>query len=501
MKKTYNISLGGCIFHLEEDAGDKLQTYIRTLEHYYSQEEGGQEIMSDIENRIAELFQQYLQETQKEVISLPDVEQAIDTMGHPDDLINEDPSASETKKQFRRLYRDIDNRMLGGVAAGIAAYLNVSIVVVRLCFLLPVFFYGFTIWLYLILWIVIPAAITSKQKMEMKGEKINIPNIERNIRDRFQEVKENGKVRGTVQKTGNLVTEILNALGTTLYTLGKIVLIFIAVILVFVCILLLIFFAGFLFNLSFIHFPFIDGMFFLPAISGSYSLLLKISIGLTFLIPLILLIWLSAKLIFRFKSSKSVPLTLVGIWILGIVLLFITGASYYHQISEEEWDVKTTVLTASPDSCLFLKTDPHYRIAQSREYWGELSYYLEKNKELRLNKPELRFEETSRNIPEISVRRKSFGYSIDDALENAQNIDYRWKMKNDTLFLDNYFSIPRHKKWRSQEVEIIVRIPENYSVHIDQSLRNGPKMRHRSYHEFGKHYVMKNGRLQLKEEQ
>lgn len=92
MKKTYTISIGGQIFHTEEDAGDKLQAYIQTLEKHYFQEEGGQEIMNDIENRIAELLQEATQKQNTEVVTLEDIQQVIQILGNPG------------RHYFRRLY-------------------------------------------------------------------------------------------------------------------------------------------------------------------------------------------------------------------------------------------------------------------------------------------------------------------------------------------------------------------------------------------------------------
>lgn len=179
MKKTYTISIGGQIFHTEEDAGDKLQAYIQTLEKHYFQEEGGQEIMNDIENRIAELLQEATQKQNTEVVTLEDIQQVIQILGNPDDIISEDYTETVKEKTPRKLYRDLDRNMLGGVAAGIATYFHISLAFVRFLFLLLTFFYGVTFIVYIILWIVLPPALTAKQKLEMKGEKINILNIEK----------------------------------------------------------------------------------------------------------------------------------------------------------------------------------------------------------------------------------------------------------------------------------------------------------------------------------
>lgn len=224
MKKTYTISIGGQIFHTEEDAGDKLQAYIQTLEKHYFQEEGGQEIMNDIENRIAELLQEATQKQNTEVVTLEDIQQVIQILGNPDDIISEDYTETVKEKTPRKLYRDLDRNMLGGVAAGIANYFHISLAFVRFLFLLLTFFYGVTFIVYIILWIVLPPALTAKQKLEMKGEKINILNIEKNIRNGISDLKENGKVQEGFKKTGGFISEILIAIGRTLLKILKIIL-------------------------------------------------------------------------------------------------------------------------------------------------------------------------------------------------------------------------------------------------------------------------------------
>ena len=123
MKKTYTINLSGKIFHIDEDALEKLQEYINTLKTYYTREEDGNEIMDDIENRIGELFTESLKGQFREVVTLEDVDQAIATMGTPDDIIDEDEQPrTSPSKQAKKLYRNPDDKILGGVAGGMAAY-------------------------------------------------------------------------------------------------------------------------------------------------------------------------------------------------------------------------------------------------------------------------------------------------------------------------------------------------------------------------------------------
>ena len=173
MKKTYNINLNGQVFCIDDDACLKLQSYIDTLESHYLKEEDGREIMADIESRIAELLKEALGKGYKQVVTMEDIDQIIRIMGSPDVIIDEDTDKS-TEPIKRKLYRDTDESVLGGVASGIAAYFDISVVWIRIAFVLLAFFYGVTILVYIILWIATPAAVTARQKMEMKGEKINV---------------------------------------------------------------------------------------------------------------------------------------------------------------------------------------------------------------------------------------------------------------------------------------------------------------------------------------
>lgn len=192
MKKTFNINLNGQAFCIDDDACAKLQVYIETLEKHYLTETDGKEIMADIESRIAELLQGFLQKAHKQVVSLPEIEQVIETMGTPEVIIDEDTQESTMPREEvkRKLYRDPEHRVLGGVASGLATYFDINIAWFRVAFIVLALFYGITVVIYIILWIAIPKAVTARQKLEMKGKKITVSNIEKNIRDTCKNVKD-----------------------------------------------------------------------------------------------------------------------------------------------------------------------------------------------------------------------------------------------------------------------------------------------------------------------
>ncbi|MBS2209920.1 PspC domain-containing protein [Carboxylicivirga mesophila] len=198
MNKTVTINISGHMFYIDEDAYTRLRSYLDKIETTFRSQESGDEIISDIESRVAEIFNERINR-ETGVVTLEMVDEVIATMGEPEQF--EDGEGEEQKsytppttmvfrKASRRFYRDIDNRVLGGVCAGIAAYFGIDVVLVRVLFvILTVLTWGGIPLIYIILWIALPPARTTAQKLQMRGERITIENIERSIRDEYDEVK------------------------------------------------------------------------------------------------------------------------------------------------------------------------------------------------------------------------------------------------------------------------------------------------------------------------
>lgn len=210
MKITYNINLDGRVFTIDEDAYRLLKDYLDTLKHAFDGTEN-QEIIIDIEARISEVFY-FEQENGKSVVTLKDVEAVITRIGHPEELI-EDISYSEENKDEKieikeetilpppppvqnlklnkRLFRDSENGMIGGVCAGLAEYLNVDVTWVRLIAVALCFVSLSTLaFAYLILWIVLPNADTPLQRMQLAGQSPTLQNIGRSVKNFFNNQNE-----------------------------------------------------------------------------------------------------------------------------------------------------------------------------------------------------------------------------------------------------------------------------------------------------------------------
>lgn len=198
MNKVLNINLGGYAFTIDQNAYEHLVEYLDTIEHHFRKSEGCEEIVSDIETRMAELFREH--NGKQEIVSIKDVDQAILIMGTPEDFGAEpfedyehtrEKSSDEGLNFGRRLFRDETDEQVAGVCSGLAAYLGIEDPVwVRIAFVVFTLSGGVGIPAYLILWAVVPAAKTPSDFLAMRGEPINIHNIGRKVEEEVEKFSE-----------------------------------------------------------------------------------------------------------------------------------------------------------------------------------------------------------------------------------------------------------------------------------------------------------------------
>jgi len=193
MKKTFTINICGSVFYIEEDAYEVLQKYLITLKSHFGNTEEGKEILSDIESRIAEIFAERLSD-KKNAVTMNMVNEVIETMGTPESFEesenSEEPYTGQVKNK-RKLYRDPEQTIVAGVCGGLAVYFNMDPVIVRLITVLLFFFTsGAALLAYIVLWIVVPKAVNTAQRLEMRGEEVTVKNIEKFIKDEVDAVKE-----------------------------------------------------------------------------------------------------------------------------------------------------------------------------------------------------------------------------------------------------------------------------------------------------------------------
>lgn len=188
MKKTISINLAGLVYQIDEDAYNLLEEYLDKIRAAFPQKDEQEEILSDIEHRFAELFTEKLGK-RTEVVQLKMVQEAIDTLGDIEMIDDEAPKAnsanaqSSTRRQ-RKLFRSVDDKILGGVLGGLAVYLGIEAVWLRLIFvLLAIASIGIPVGIiYALLWVILPKAVTASQKLQMQGEPVNLNNLQENLK-------------------------------------------------------------------------------------------------------------------------------------------------------------------------------------------------------------------------------------------------------------------------------------------------------------------------------
>jgi len=496
MNKTITINLAGIVFHIDEEAFYKLQSYLEAVKKSLKGTQGREDIIADIEARIAELFSERVQE--KEVVILEDVDYIIATLGQPndykvdDEIFEEESSGFKKTVTTKRLYRDTDDKIIGGICSGIGHYLAIDPLWIRLIFII-LFFGGVPIIAYLILWIIVPEAASTAQKLEMKGEPATLNTIEKKVKEGFENVKK--KVdKLDLDETGKKVREkgssffgmISSIISSIFHVLGKLItgifsivgkLIGVILILVSFAVIIAIF-------ISFITFSFIDvnfgsdiaPIFLSNAVINTpvwiNSILLLLAVG----IPFFMLLYLGLKILVN--NIKPMPgvvkLSLLGAWLLSIfALIFISIDQFASQSIKvyEEPTVKEIQLQAQDTLYVSMKSSKHYDRIDPIFSMNHISGSYDESGDQVLFSKHIRFniQTSTSEKGRIEVSRGANGTNYKNALDRAREINYHFTSKAHTLTLNNYFTAPTSSKLREQQVEITIYIPKHTVVQLDRT--------------------------------
>jgi phage shock protein PspC (stress-responsive transcriptional regulator) len=486
MKKALKINLSGQIFHIDEDAYEKLKVYLDTIGSHFSNANESSEIMSDIESRIAELFKGKMTD-ENQVITLKEVNEIIDIMGRPEEIASDDQpephESNRSKRQNRRLYRDPENSVFGGVCSGLAAYFNLDILLVRVLFIvLTIVGGGLPIFLYLVLWIAVPKALSAAQKLEMRGEKITVSNIEKTVREEYESVKDNLKKARTSEsyrRTEDFFTRFLHVIGVIVLAILKIVLGFIAVVFIILGISILFGALGFAFlgvsSLPFhmnhnidMNFPDLIQPFFNPANVN----MVVFAVSILILIPVIAIIYALFKLIFRFKGrDKTLGLAAVTIWVLALITTF--GLVYYegrNYKENEAVNITKPIENLSGDT-LYISMNSllpeGWEDGKSFEINNDWLFRKDMKEIIGTVKIDIN-RSYDKNF-KLRVNKVSRGLSQDIASEMAGKIMYNYTQQHDSLKFDSYFKLEENSPWRMQKVEVTIFVPEGKAIHLNKN--------------------------------
>ena len=484
MNKTVTINLGGIVFHIDEDAYQKLSRYFDAIKRSLNNSSGQEEIIKDIEMRISELLSEKLL-SDKHVIGLKEIDEVIAVMGQPEDYIIEDDSKAESNyqayKKSKKLYRDKDKGMIGGVAAGLSHYLGIDVVWIRVILLLFFFGFGTGILAYIILWIATPEAITTSEKLEMTGEPVTISSIEKKVREEFESVSEKFKnvdydkygnqIKTGAEKFGNSLSEIIS-------NIFKVFAKFLGVILIITGVTVLFFLFVGIFTLgtgAFIEFPwteFANAGNFTDYPIWVFGLLMFLGVG----IPFFFLTLLGFRLLSpSMKSIGSIAkYTLLALWILAIAALISIGIQQASEVAYEGKTIKKETLNILPTDTLQIEFRYNENYTNDLEDTDNFRFVQDasKNEVIYSNNIHFEIEKSDEKAPYIQIERRARGKSFNEAKKRAEKIQFGYKLEGNKLVFDNYLLTSVAEKFRDQEVAIFLYLPEGMVFKVDKSAQH-----------------------------
>jgi len=472
MDKTININLGGALFQIDEEAYHILRDYLQAIDVKFRNVPGGNETIEDIEYRIAEIF--LSQRANAGVVTKENVEAMISIIGQPEDfdqIESEGSARGFTPGQRKKMFRNPDDAIIGGVCGGIGTFLDTDPVWFRILFAVFALMGGLGIFVYLALWIALPSAVTEPQKKEMYGASYSTAIATGTFR----------QPHATTSNVGHAINEVFIAIGKVLYIFVRAFLIITGIALVL---------TGFLALLSFVmvfifKYP---GAFSTDAAGINISYLpeflnyivtpglvpwIKTLIAIAVSIPLLALIYFGVRMIFWFRAKDGVYL-LAGlvIWVISVaalsIMLFNEGISFAEtakSISEDHFASVPDTIYVIPGRKISDLTIDNEIIISDNDY----EIYISDTEKQVYIRTSLNFSPSDNNSAWVSVRKRSAGRSTMDAAEKADRLIYNYEISGDTLILDEFFTFPNNTKWSFDGVHITLHAPRGTVIYLDKT--------------------------------
>lgn len=505
MNKTVNINLAGIFFHIDEDAYLKLQRYLEAIKRSFSNSEGRDEIIADIEARIAELFNERMQ-YDKQVIGLKEVEDIVAIMGEPEDyLLDDDIFEDEPKQSYaksntnnKRLFRDTDNSYIGGVCSGLSHYLGLDPIWIRFIWILLILSAGTGVFVYILLWILVPEAKTTAEKLMMRGEPVNISNIEKKIKDGFENVSRSVKnvdlkkhgdklkegfehVSGSInegvkradfskqgQRFKSTSTSFFDAVGTIVMFILNVFAKFFGLLLIIFGALLLLGLIISLFSLGtssyfqpwWMDYPEALNTTGMPIWLGGFVLLFL------FGIPFFFISYLGLKILINNLKSigKAAKLTLLGLWIIALFSIIFISARQASYFSTENYTVTNANLNLNTRDTLQIKmVSAELNRMNSNSFRNssfEITYDEKGQKVIYSRNIHVTIKSTKDSIATIKIEKQARGRNFMEARKTANFINYHYEIKNDELLLDDFLMTDYDNKFLDQSVDVSIYLPE-----------------------------------------
>ena len=495
MNKTVSVNISGYIFNIEEAAFDKLNRYLNTIRGYFSESAGAEEIIEDIEARIAELFQEKITENYQ-VIKLKDVEEVIGVMGEPEAYIDEEIEEEEAKESYRRserkirnkyrkIYRDPDDSVIGGVSSGIGHYFGIDPIWIRLLFIVLVLGGGSGVLLYIILWIIIPQAKTAAEKLEMRGDPVTAENIGRKVSEEYDNLKkkfspDKEELRDTKDKVGNAFQDFFRFIGKLLHllvaSLGKIfgfLFVFFGL-LSLVALIFGVMGSGDIFNIisdsEGLHFSFHDLMVLFAVSPGYVTWVYVVSIFVLGL-PLLALVYLGFGLLTDFKLRvRGFGLALFIFW----MVFSIAGIALFGNLARnyvEEHQVKEVYeLTAVESDTLMIEVLPDtlFEFHHAERFRDDLEFIEVTEDHIFLGNPLLDIVKSNDDQFKVTVKKESRGPDRKQAREYAREIEYNFFQLGSIISFSPFYSLTKDNGYHFDQVRVVLEVPEGKAILLNE---------------------------------
>lgn len=496
MNKTIIININSIVFHIEEDAYETLRSYMIDIKKHFGNTAESKEILEDIENRIAEMFNERIQTGRKEVLNLVDVQEVIAQMGQvsdfevPDEDINGQYRRGQQEQASdmfgKKLMRDPDDKMLGGVCSGLAHYFNMEPRWARLLFMLFVLIGGSGFLVYIILWIVMPEAETRADKMAMRGEEPNLQNFKKSFEE---EVKSfSNSFSGAGEQFGRSAQSAGSFAAVFLKLIAKLVAWFALIMTALSLLGLFIFYVFNLMNLFGLENPMI-----FPPLENLSTDDGIIAITFGFLatgIPLFAFSLLLIRLLFKTEKLNSyLSLSLFATWLVAVV-----GIIYFSVSTAQDFREKSTISvqrSINPQE-VYSFTEKDVRILDANEQDSLKSRFnmpldgTDLRKQL-INNIGISFESLdSLAAPYIQYNYSAKGKTYDQASERAKSILYEAVQETNSILFPSHFLLRQKSLTREQYVGVVVYLPVGAQVLLNQELDR--KLRGISFYECRTNY-------------
>ncbi|MEM6726423.1 MAG: PspC domain-containing protein [Bacteroidota bacterium] len=523
MNKIVSINLGGYPFTIDEDAYELLTKYLDSIRAHFKDSEGCEEIVADIEARLAELCQENLDGNP--ILTLKDVQKAIQTMGRPEEFGAEAEETSHSDKAAgsgsgkgknfkiktgKKLFRNMDDKVIGGVCSGLSAYFGIQDpTILRVIVAIAFFAGGIGFLPYIILWVVVPEAKTAADKLAMRGEPINVNSIAKTIQEEVEKIARsitefgeemNEKYGSNFKKKGqkkkekddyaesddelsddegpkqafyqpayqedfvhrgmNGVRRIFDALFRFIGGAGKTILMIVVGILIFA---VAVSWVAIIVSFGFLY-PYESFFLDTPVLSFFAMTSGLLIIGL----PVLGLMFLVLRIAFNTRLSATWGIGLTILWFICLGLFGSIGGRTAHQFnaqakiestSPQAWDMM------SSDTLSLVSREQHRSRAMAN--LGPIELIEGK---LFSDEIDLEIVQSEDQSFHLTEKRLAAGPDEDVADQNAKNPKMGMVLNNNELGIDRQFSLKKGEKWRGQEIRLRLEVPVGKTIVLDRRI-------------------------------